>query len=39
MALEKKSEYVNHCSFHIMDPQRGHLVVKMSGHPPFGGVS
>jgi hypothetical protein len=36
MALEKKSEYVNHYSFHIMDPQWGHLVVKMSGHPPFG---
>jgi hypothetical protein len=36
MALEKKSEYVNHYSFHIMDPQWGHLVIKMSGHPPFG---
>ena len=36
MALEKKSEYVNHYSFHIMDPAWGHLVVKMSGHPPFG---
>ena len=34
--LEKKSEYVNHYSFHIMDPQWGHLVIKMSGHPPFG---
>ncbi len=36
MKLEKKSEYVNHYSFHIMDPAWGHLVVKMSGHPPFG---
>ena len=36
MGLEKKSEYVNHYSFHIMDPAWGHLVVKMSGHPPFG---
>ena len=36
MALEKKTEYVNHYSFHIMDPQWGHLVIKMSGHPPFG---
>jgi hypothetical protein len=36
MALEKQSEYVNHYSFHIMDPAWGHLVVKMSGHPPFG---
>ena len=34
--LEKKTEYVNHYSFHIMDPQWGHLVIKMSGHPPFG---
>ena len=34
--LEKKTEYVNHYSFHIMDPAWGHMVVKMSGHPPFG---
>jgi hypothetical protein len=34
--LEKKTELVNHYSFHIMDPAWGHLVVKMSGHPPFG---
>jgi hypothetical protein len=34
--LEKKREYVYHYSFHIMDPGFGHLVVKMSGHPPFG---
>ena len=39
LSLEKKTEYVNHYSFHIMDPAWGHLVVKMSGHPPFGGVS
>jgi hypothetical protein len=36
MGLEKKTEFVNHYSFHIMDPAWGHLVVKMSGHPPFG---
>jgi hypothetical protein len=34
--LEKKREYVCHYSFHIMDPAFGHLVIKMSGHPPFG---
>jgi len=34
--LRKKTEYVNHYSFHIMDPAWGHLVIKMSGHPPFG---
>jgi hypothetical protein len=36
MGLGKKTEYVNHYSFHIMDPAWGHLVIKMSGHPPFG---
>jgi len=34
--LEKRIEYVNHYSFHIMDPDWGHVTVKMSGHPPFG---
>lgn len=34
--LEKKRAYVNHYSFHIIDPQWGHLTIKMSGHPPFG---
>lgn len=34
--LEKKSEYVNHYSFHVMDPDWGHVTIKMSGHPPFG---
>jgi len=34
--LEKKREYVNHYSFHIMDPDWGHVTIKMSGHPPFG---
>jgi hypothetical protein len=32
-SLEKKTDFVNHYSFHIMDPQWGHLTVKMSGHP------
>jgi len=34
--LEKKQAFVNHYSFHIMDPDWGHLVIKVSGHPPFG---
>jgi hypothetical protein len=34
--LAKKTAYVNHYSFHIMDPDWGHLTIKMSGHPPFG---
>ena len=27
---------VNHSSFHILDPDWGHLTIKMSGHPPCG---
>jgi hypothetical protein len=34
--LEKKPSFVNHFSFHIMDPDWGHLVIKISSHPPFG---
>lgn len=34
--LAKKTAYVNHYSFHIMDPEWGHLTLKLSGHPPFG---
>jgi len=34
--LAKKKAFVNHYSFHIMDPEWGHLTIKMSGHPPFG---
>jgi len=34
--LEKKKAYVNHYSFHVMDPAWGHMTIKMSGHPPFG---
>ncbi|HYY81311.1 MAG TPA: hypothetical protein VFD04_19340, partial [Actinomycetes bacterium] len=34
--IAKKTAFVNHYSFHIMDPDWGHLTIKMSGHPPFG---
>jgi hypothetical protein len=34
--LAKKKTYVNHYSFHIIDPLWGHVTIKMSGHPPFG---
>jgi len=34
--LEKTRQFVNHYSFHIMDPSFGHMTIKMSGHPPFG---
>jgi hypothetical protein len=33
--IAKKTAYVNHYSFHIIDPQWGHVTIKMSGHPPF----
>src|SRR5207253_10776385 len=33
---KKPMPYVNHYSFHILDPDWGHLTIKMSGHPPFG---
>jgi hypothetical protein len=33
--VEKKSEHVYHYNFHIIDPDWGHVTVKMSGHPPF----
>jgi hypothetical protein len=34
--LEKKKSFVNHYSFHIMDPSCGHVTIKMSGHPHSG---
>ncbi len=34
--LAKKRAFVNHYSFHIMDPEWGHMTIKMSVHPPFG---
>ena len=34
--IERRREYVNHYSFHIIDPEWGHVTIKMSGHPPFG---
>ena len=32
---KKPIPYVNHYSFHILDPEWGHLTIKLSGHPPF----
>ena len=32
---KKPMPYVNHYSFHIVDPDWGHLTIKISGHPPF----
>jgi hypothetical protein len=33
--LRRGRLYVNHYSFHILDPEWGHLTIKISGHPPF----
>ena len=34
--LQGKKAIVNHYSFPILDPDWGHLTIKMSGHPRFG---
>ena len=34
--LEAKRAFINHYSFHIIDPDWGHITIKMAGHPPFG---
>ncbi len=33
--LTKHYRYINHLFFHIMDPEWGHITIRMSGHPPF----
>lgn len=33
--IERKISYINHYYFQIMDPDWGHIVIRMSGHPPF----
>ena len=33
--LAKKKAFVNHYSFHIYDPEWGHVTIKLAGHPPF----
>jgi hypothetical protein len=30
-----KRSWVNHYAFHIVDPQWGHVTIKLCGHPPF----
>ena len=34
--LSQSYRFINHYFFHIMDPDWGHVVVRMSSHPPFG---
>lgn len=35
-ALVRKYPYVKHYHFHIIDPEWGHIRIRMSGQPPFG---
>jgi hypothetical protein len=34
--IQRKTQYVKHYYFHILDPDWGHVTIRMSGHPPFG---
>jgi hypothetical protein len=33
--VKRPYPHVNHFSFHILDQDWGHVVIKLSGHPPF----
>jgi hypothetical protein len=33
--IKTKTSYVNQYSFHILDPEWGHLTIKLCPHPPF----
>jgi len=33
--IVRKYPFVNYYYFHIIDPEWGHLTIRMSGHPPF----
>jgi hypothetical protein len=37
--LTRKWRHVNHYSFHIIDPDWGHLTIRMSCHPPYGAMA
>ena len=34
--IQRKYAYVKQYFFHIMDPDWGHIIIKLSPHPPFG---
>jgi hypothetical protein len=34
--IQRKTQYVKHYYFHILDPDWGHVTIRISGHPPFG---
>jgi hypothetical protein len=33
--IVRKMPFVNHYYFHIIDPEWGHITIRMSSHPPF----
>ena len=33
---KKKWPYVNHYHIHLMDPEWGHIIIRICGYPPFG---
>lgn len=33
--LSKNYRFINHIFFHIIDPQWGHITIRISSHPPF----
>lgn len=33
--LHNRYSFINHFFFHIIDPHWGHIVIRMSSHPPF----
>jgi hypothetical protein len=33
--LRKHYRFINHLFFHILDPEWGHITIRMSSHPPF----
>ncbi len=33
--LSKNYRFINHIFFHIIDPEWGHITIRMSSHPPF----
>lgn len=35
IARKNPMPYVNHYSFHIIDPEWGHVTIRLCGHPPF----
>jgi len=35
IARKKQAAFVNHYHFHIMDPEWGHIIIRLCGHPPF----